>query len=706
MDRLDTSQYKNHAGQFHIDAETDKRSSKSSNKPKIVNKLTITAKPSSNDLQPKQSEADQEKSIQLKGPITQEYLTKELKGFGIKINEADMKKEWQKIDQNHDNQLNLNEVAHLDSFLELKKSEQDNTMLYENLCKKDPDFKKNFEKVKAQLPPELQAKIAKMNPIYFILAIEAPVSKETDIVNTFKTIIDIVEDCRKIIKPNDTPEENFKKISICIEKYAKGYEVKTFLTEALGGKLKHTDCDTGSFIYICVAYELGLPIRLISAPKHAYVAWINTGKEIYWETTANKLRDKSPDHVTRNIFGFASSSYQNRASNAYLMYENAEKIIKLSGLSLALDETPGPYCLLGFAYAKQKKYIESIESYEMAIRGHPSASSNYEEYANLCQKIGCSEKALMLFEKALTLAPFTMEFNYFKLGDLYSEVGNYVKAIDCYKNGIKHFPKDAGSFNTLGYFYFTSQKYGKAIDCYKKAIQLDPQNDQNLKELSAVYYQLNQLDESKKYYNLAKKINPKCPSYYNSLTSTFNRMRHDEKTIECFQKAQKLNPEDKSSYVVMGSFYRRKNQHKEALTYFMDAPKDAYYSASLGYMYLELKQYEDAIQCFKDSVNASPKARRFYTLGKAYLEAQQYENALNSLEKAITLDPTDGLYFDMMGDVYSKTQNYPEAINQYNQSLILDPKNFEAYRKISEAYTQLNDHEKAKEFETKYSKFK
>ena len=60
------------------------------------------------------------------------------------------------------------------------------------------------------------------------------------------------------------------------------------------------------------------------------------------------------------------------------------------------------------------------------------------------------------------------------MGYFYNTLGNYSKAIECFKKAIELAPKFANPWKHMGTAYYQLGNYAKAVECFKRAIQLNP----------------------------------------------------------------------------------------------------------------------------------------------------------------------------------------------------------------------------------------
>lgn len=111
----------------------------------------------------------------------------------------------------------------------------------------------------------------------------------------------------------------------------------------------------------------------------------------------------------------------------------------------------------------------------------------------------------------------------------------------------------------------------------------------------------------------------------------------------------------------------------------------------LGKIYISLKNYPDAIECFRIASQLSPNAHSYFNLGTGYYENKNYIKAIAAFEKAIMFEPSAGRYA-ALGSAQKKMSNWPKAASALEKAVELQPSrsNLQA---LQEAYrmTKRND---------------
>jgi S1-C subfamily serine protease/Flp pilus assembly protein TadD len=119
------------------------------------------------------------------------------------------------------------------------------------------------------------------------------------------------------------------------------------------------------------------------------------------------------------------------------------------------------------------------------------------------------EKALPYLEIAIKtdISPLK-ERAYFRIGYCNAELGNYIKAIEAYKQVIHINPNDASTYYNLGNAYYNLGLDKDAIEAYKQAIRIDPNDASVYYNLGAAYGQIGLHKEAIEVYKQAIRIDP------------------------------------------------------------------------------------------------------------------------------------------------------------------------------------------------------
>jgi len=202
----------------------------------------------------------------------------------------------------------------------------------------------------------------------------------------------------------------------------------------------------------------------------------------------------------------------------------------------------------------------------------------------------------------------------------------------------------------IGMSYFNQGEYDKAIVEFEKSIQLNPTHEESYYYLGQCYLQKGIMEYNNK--NIFKAYRLYRKAYEIS-----------EQVILQYEKIIKENPGDLNSYIKLGYIYEVRsiapfiNDYDKALGYYLKAldlkasssPARntgiyIYLNTRVGYLYLQKKDYPQAIEYLEKAAKMSPhNAEVYYYLGLSYYKIDEKEKARESLFRVMELAPQSEL---------------------------------------------------------------
>jgi len=131
-----------------------------------------------------------------------------------------------------------------------------------------------------------------------------------------------------------------------------------------------------------------------------------------------------------------------------------------------------PYYNLGIAYAKKKRYHESIETFKNAIKLNPAYAEAHGGLGLVFEKLNHRQEAIQAYLQAIKLKPDYAVMHY-NLGIAYFKSGRYQEAIEAYKKAIELNPKSPEVHANLGNAYLKMGNKDGALEEYKLLKTMD-----------------------------------------------------------------------------------------------------------------------------------------------------------------------------------------------------------------------------------------
>lgn len=210
----------------------------------------------------------------------------------------------------------------------------------------------------------------------------------------------------------------------------------------------------------------------------------NYDKAIEEYTTAVKINPESP----RALKGLGS------VLTWRAQYKEAIEVLKRA-IEISPDDT---FALisLGEAYSGNRMYEEAIAAYNKAIEIEPDNIQSHQGLASAYEDKGLYEEAIKEYEKANEI----IKGNFYSrdIAEIYTEQGEYDKAIGIYKELLQDSPQDAYLHHSLAYTYAKAGKRLEAIEEYERTIALEPNDPEAHYSLGLSYRASNNDEDAQK----------------------------------------------------------------------------------------------------------------------------------------------------------------------------------------------------------------
>lgn len=366
------------------------------------------------------------------------------------------------------------------------------------------------------------------------------------------------------------------------------------------------------------------------------------------------------------------------------------------------------------------------------IKVLPSASQDVVSVKQLQPAQQTNEERISAYLQAAAKQPNSASIK-FKLGDIYAEDREWLKAVDCYQQAIAITPKKAQYHLKLARIWQKLNEPDKANLAFYVASSLEPQkvSAKNHYLLGEKLLQQKQTERAIDCYRRAVSLKPDLIEAYWRL-GEISLVRGNHKTaLACYHRALKIEPKRVQNYILLGKALSQHNNWEAALSYYQKAlilkPNNADIYINIGECLVNLQRYEEAAKTlqqgigkdfnnwqlyyqlgnacsqqnlWQEAVGAYEKAVMFnadglsvlhHHLGQAYLELQNWQNAVGAFEKAIGLDSAHSWSYYGLGDALSKLEQWQGAASAFARSLELNPDFDWAYHKLGNVNAELQD---------------
>ncbi|MES1221665.1 MAG: tetratricopeptide repeat protein, partial [Bacteroidota bacterium] len=379
----------------------------------------------------------------------------------------------------------------------------------------------------------------------------------------------------------------------------------------------------------------------------------------YDNSLYNACRDAAAGYMSNNNFKEAEKLYNKAIAlkplfvtayidKAYLKFrlEKYEEAEQLLNHSLSLDpDCFDSYWALSYLYeAMPDKQSEALKAYEKCRLLRPSWADQVCNFiGNLYFKSGDFEKALSLFEEAISLNP----------------------SLPVYKEN---------KADALISIAQQKDKDGKSEEADKLFASIDAEgNADALNTIGNHYFQKKMMDKAEIYFKKANDTDNSISIYHENLGSVYEELGMDKEAEEKYRQACELEKESGGPFNTLGYFYFIKGQWEDAIRYYTIAcEKDntnSTYLQNLIRAYGDSGQLDEALKFSKDLLTLESNAENqaqyaFYLSGSGKLD-----EALAEAKTALKKDNKSVYVLKTIANIYEKTGNIKKAMEFYKEAI-------------------------------------
>lgn len=217
---------------------------------------------------------------------------------------------------------------------------------------------------------------------------------------------------------------------------------------------------------------------------------------------------------------------------------------------------PGPYLLLGSAYAGRGDYHQAVSAYQRAIDIDPQSAEAHKKLGDAYCDMGLSQEAFSEYREALRLDPNYADAH-FSFGLAYSLTGRSRDAVREYREALQIDPNYVVAHYNLGVSYRKLGRNREAIAEYREALRLDADYADAHLGLGVVYGNMGRNREAVEEFQKAVRLKPGYATAHLGLGLGYNLIRDGRNAIIHTLQAKTLYEKQAA---VSGKFRDRKSK--------------------------------------------------------------------------------------------------------------------------------------------------
>lgn len=389
-----------------------------------------------------------------------------------------------------------------------------------------------------------------------------------------------------------------------------------------------------------------------------------------------------------------------RVSMSQNYYEDAIPLLE-SGLAIA-PQRSDLLAALGESYFMAGKVDKAIEKFQKLIELDPSARS-YVFLGISYRHLGRFDEAKRYFEAGLKLDPHNSACLY-NLGFIAERQGDSAQAEAMFQQSLRANPDFAAALLELANLRVVSKKYSEAAELLRKYVAVSHNPATGYYKLSMVERNLHQTeaaDRDLKVFQTLSKDAPTGPYPYEHLFDYLDTraklapQAQNQSDITQLQEEISKHPNQPEDLYLLAEAYLKSGKISEAKDTIAQLDKlsagDYRTLNGVGVLLARYHQYDDAIQHFRDALQANPGSDEvIFNLADATFRKGQYAEALHAAGQVSEQGRKDDAYLALLGDIYAHLGDAASAEEIYRDAIARNPDNDQDY--LSLALLQLRQH--------------
>lgn len=197
----------------------------------------------------------------------------------------------------------------------------------------------------------------------------------------------------------------------------------------------------------------------------------------------------------------------------------------------------------------------------------------------------------------------------------------------------------------------------------------------------------NQYEKVKNVFRIRIRSSDQDPQWLPEAQDLTIKPNPTQSPEDLYLEAIKRNPHDREAYEALGRLYLQNKNYADAVQTYeylikLDPTRDIYYS-NLGLSHYSLREFQKAKDAYEKAISINNKIpTRWVNLGLCFEALEDYTKAVKSFSTALQLDKLNVNYLNLLADAYAKLENYVRAEEVLEQILSLEPNNKVAREKL------------------------
>ena len=239
----------------------------------------------------------------------------------------------------------------------------------------------------------------------------------------------------------------------------------------------------------------------------------------------------------------------------------------------------------------------------------------------------------------------------------------------------------------------------QAIEAYLKWHQLQPQDADPIRDLAKLYFYAGRYQDALSFAQRWETMQPSKPLHYIVGMSNYH-LEHYPNAIHRLLHAAEVEPVNAYLFYTIGRSYIELERYEKAIPYYLKAAdidtSNARYMYELALIYYAVPNDMAAIKAFETAASRGWKQDADFdeNLGYCYLNVKKFNEAISLFKRSLEKKPYNPSVQFVLAETYYKSGSYQAAIEQWDVLLQQDNRNAKALYMIGMSYLKMGQKEK------------
>lgn len=343
---------------------------------------------------------------------------------------------------------------------------------------------------------------------------------------------------------------------------------------------------------------------------------------------------------------------------------------------------------LAHLYMLTNQFNNSAQQYELLLDKHPDNTTYLFNLAEVYLYQGKLKESLPLYDKIEDRMGLSEELILHK-NKIHMQLNQPDSAISEIKKLIDTYPDEPRFYGMLAEIYEEVGENQKALDCYQQILEIDPKNGYVHLSLYQYYKYHGQKDKSREELVKAFESEQVDAANKSEILSEYfiNSERNEELKDFSYQLLDIMlekHPEESITYIIYADYLNRDGEYDRGIKMTQKALELDPSNYSLHYQFMlaltNHQKFEALDSASEAAAELFPNQPAFYYFnGIANLQTKNYGKAIEMLEigKDLVFDNNQlkGEFFQYLGDANHAAKDYGQSDYYYDQAIALNPNN-------------------------------